>query len=371
MISSSIFYIRSIVVIALALLTTYACNTADEALTEHPLAKLEGVTGQWTWVDIDEMTCRDGSSTGIIVRFGESSSKWVIYLMGGGACFTPSTCSGNPSSFGPADFQQNVSSGYYDGGILNITREENPVKDWNFLFVPYCTGDVHSGSNNNSYGLGLAEPQQFVGHENMRFLMKWLKPYFDARNTDEILLAGISAGGFGTHLTYYALKEQFADVQTHVINDSGPLFGNDDIFPACLQLGFQLIYDIPLPGGFLFCCQPSYGLADIYTLSARNYPEDNFGLSSFWEDDINRFFYAAGQNTCSGGEVRGSLYRESLEYLRDDILIPSGKYSTFFVEGDGHTFIQTNSRFYEIEAGGKRYYEWIADVMSGNVQHLE
>ena len=96
-----------------------------------------------------------------------------------------------------------------------------------------------------------------------------------------------------------------------------------------------------------------------------------FGLSSYFEDTINRFFYAAGQNTCSGGEIRGAQYRESLEFLRDEILIPSGKYSTFFAEGDRHTFIQSDSRFYEIEAGGKRYYEWIADVMSGSVQHLE
>jgi len=130
----------------------------------------------------------------------------------------------------------------------------------------------------------------------------------------------------------------------------------------CIE-GFQFIYDIPLPSGFIFCCQPSYGLPDIYTLSSRLYPEDNFGLSSFTEDDINRFFYAAGQNTCTGGEIPGSQYKEGLEFLRDEVLVPTGEYSTFFIEGDAHTFIQTDARFYEIEAGGKMYYEWIADVI--------
>ncbi len=32
-------------------------------------------------------------------------------------------------------------------GRLDRTNPHNPVRDWSMLFVPYCTGDVDSGSN--------------------------------------------------------------------------------------------------------------------------------------------------------------------------------------------------------------------------------
>jgi hypothetical protein len=32
-------------------------------------------------------------------------------------------------------------------GLLDQTNPQNPVRDWSMLFVPYCTDDVHSGSN--------------------------------------------------------------------------------------------------------------------------------------------------------------------------------------------------------------------------------
>ena len=31
--------------------------------------------------------------------------------------------------------------------LLDRTNPQNPVRDRSMLFVPYCTGDVHSGSN--------------------------------------------------------------------------------------------------------------------------------------------------------------------------------------------------------------------------------
>jgi hypothetical protein len=32
-------------------------------------------------------------------------------------------------------------------GLLDRANPQNPVRDWSLLFVPYCTGDVHSASN--------------------------------------------------------------------------------------------------------------------------------------------------------------------------------------------------------------------------------
>jgi hypothetical protein len=32
-------------------------------------------------------------------------------------------------------------------GLLDRNNPKNPVHDWSMVFVPYCKGDVHSGSN--------------------------------------------------------------------------------------------------------------------------------------------------------------------------------------------------------------------------------
>lgn len=31
-------------------------------------------------------------------------------------------------------------------GVFDLANPRNPVADWSFVYVPYCTGDIHSGS---------------------------------------------------------------------------------------------------------------------------------------------------------------------------------------------------------------------------------
>ncbi len=93
------------------------------------------------------MICRDSSATGVVIRLGDRKSKWVIFLQGGGACFVPENCASNASSYTEENLNNAIAShGFMYRGILNYEMPENIVKDWNVIFVPYCTGDVHSGN---------------------------------------------------------------------------------------------------------------------------------------------------------------------------------------------------------------------------------
>jgi hypothetical protein len=336
----------------------------------HPLQANETAIGEWKWMDVDGMICRDSSATGIGVRLGTNSKKWMIYLQGGGACFTPETCATNLSNYGADNFISSSNAGYYNRGIMNNEKEENPIKDWNVVYVPYCTGDVHSGNLENGFPLGGTEPQQFVGNRNIRLLLEYLKPYMEKNEVDEIMITGISAGGFGTHITYFETKKLFPNVKTHVINDSGPLVSDPQILTFCMGIGIQLMYNLAVPPGFIFCCEPTYGLADIYTLSARNSANDNFGLISYTEDNTIRYFFAAGQNTCTGGEISGEDFKNGLIHLRENVLKPTEKWSTYFVSGTGHTFLYTDAGFYNTIAEEKLLYNWIREVMNGEVQHI-
>ena len=109
----------------------------------------------WTWVDFADAKCRSGSAAGVSVNLNPSSKRVMIYLEGGGACFDSQTCGANPDSVG----SQNPGA----SGVFDRTRSENPVADWNYVYVPYCTGDVHMGAKKDGQIEGVSGTQQFVG----------------------------------------------------------------------------------------------------------------------------------------------------------------------------------------------------------------
>ena len=108
-------------------------------------APVTATAGQWTWVDEPKALCRDGSATGFGVRLNPNSDKLLIYFQGGGACFNSATCGANPANFNSGTFALAVLAGGQQG-IFNASDSANPFRDWNAVFIPYCTGDVHAGA---------------------------------------------------------------------------------------------------------------------------------------------------------------------------------------------------------------------------------
>ena len=116
--------------------------------------------------------------------------------------------------------------------LINRESDQNQFKDWNLVFVPYATGDVHSGTNSavNVPNDG-PKNQNMVGFNNFTLVLKDLKNYFDANgNITEIVFMGSSAGGYGV----LSNTSQFADIlakniPTTVIMDASPVFMDKNI----------------------------------------------------------------------------------------------------------------------------------------------
>lgn len=68
----------------------------------------------------------------------------MLFLDGGGGCFSPDTCLDTP--FSPASIAA-ASHDPGNAGIFDRQNSENAVRDWSFVYVPYCTGDVFLGHN--------------------------------------------------------------------------------------------------------------------------------------------------------------------------------------------------------------------------------
>src|SRR4029079_15086682 len=139
-------------------------ESAAQAVNTGPPVTVD----DWTWIPFTDSKCRDGSPTGIGVRLHPGSNTLVIWLNGGGACFSGASCLVNPRSFGLTDFQDTVRviasrKGHLKQGIFERTSASNPVRDWNQVYIPYCTGDLHAGHAPNKSVPGVIGLQQFVG----------------------------------------------------------------------------------------------------------------------------------------------------------------------------------------------------------------
>src|SRR5438094_1613777 len=139
--------------------------------------------------------CARGTPYSFWARRG-TVNKLVVYYQGGGACFSNLTCSPVVHAFkdtaGPGD-----NPSQYTEGIANVNNPNNPFRDWNAVFVSYCTGDIHWGDATVTYLAPPAPPLTIHhrGAENARVVEKWAREHFV--NPDEVFVTGSSAGAYG------------------------------------------------------------------------------------------------------------------------------------------------------------------------------
>lgn len=355
------------------LLLLIGCKTNPvEVPFDHPFLAIENDLNSKHWIDIEGMICRDGSPTGIGYHVG-NPKKLAIYINGGGACFNEPTCASNPKSFNSADWES-LSAEYDDDGIFNVNNPKNPLRDFSFVFVPYCTGDVHSGTRTAGFADGVADTQRYVGSLNFIKTMDYIEPYFDYKGVEEVVLFGMSAGGYGVYVNFLDLFKRFPKAKFTVINDSGPLFSDATAFPICIQVGFSFIFGLPIPEDMVECCgQPSIGLANVFEYSSKKFPNANFGFISSKRDNVSRYFLSFGYNNCMGApgyQLPGDVFENALINLREDILKPKTTWSTYYINGTTHTMLADNSIFYERNTSGMYLYEWVDKLMKGERMHV-
>jgi hypothetical protein len=318
---------------------------------------IPGLTaGVWTWVPFTQALCRDGSSTGIGVNPG-TSDHLMIFVEGGGACFNSATCGENPSSFGEAAFDSRVASTFdevsVNTGILDRTNAANPVKDWSFVYVPYCTGDFHAGNTVTTVpGVG-GPPQHFVGYVNVGLYLDRLVPTF--HSATQVLLAGLSAGGFGAALNYGRVAAAFGATPVTLLDDSGP-FMQDPYFATCLQDDIRTLWDLDrtvLRDCEGDCATPGSFYFDAVKHAAKAYPNAGIGLADSTDDSLIIDGWAT--NACTGtAALTGATFTAGLLDIRAQLASQSN-FGAFIFPGTQHTTIQSAAFYTRVsgsQAGG-------------------
>jgi len=143
-----------------------------------------------------------------------SVNKLVMYYEGGGACWDPTTC-GGPTCDSAADQSDNPNNGA--PGFADATNPNNPFRDWNVVFVSYCSCDIHFGENDKQYTSSLLIHHR--GYDNAKIAEKWAREHF--LNPEVVFVTGSSAGAYGAWFHAPLLHSVWPASQFHVLADAG------------------------------------------------------------------------------------------------------------------------------------------------------
>jgi hypothetical protein len=315
----------------------------------------------WTWIDMPETQCRDGSTSGIAVSLNPASTNLMIYLEGGGACYDALSCAISPAN--DAAFRAEKKD-----GVFARANPENPVGDWNWVYVPYCTGDTHAGDNPNAMIPGLEGVHQFVGYANIKKILNRVVPTFP--NPTNLLLTGISAGGFGAAQNALLVQSAFPNVKIKLIDDSGPPLSTA-VIPECLQNKWRTLW--ALDKTYLADCgEACADLGDDFVqplalAMANTFSDRPAGLIEATRDGVISRFFGAGLNGCTGtallNQVPPDLFAADLAKFVG-LLKPYPMFGTWTPEGERHTWIAARD-FYTVNINGKRLVDWVRDIIDG------
>ncbi|MCX2978719.1 pectin acetylesterase-family hydrolase [Candidatus Marimicrobium litorale] len=268
----------------------------------------------------DGPLCLDGSEYRM-GTFNQGSDELVIFLQGGGACWS-TLCSATESA----------ESGIPQVGILDPAREDNPVKSWNQVYLPYCDGGLHASDADNDYdGDGTPETRQ-RGLHNLSASLDVAVNAFPSPS--RILLTGASAGAYGTTFALPLVRHLYPDVPIELVNDSGVGIGipDDQSYLMLLMSDWNQSAFIPEDCSGLPCLGEDGHLSDyqswqldVDTLTRRSY------LSSKQDSVIALGFLQIG-----GPAHEAALIPE----LADMEVRHPDRVRSWVVDGSTHTYVQ-------------------------------
>lgn len=343
-------------------------GTADDTTEPPPPSPYDGEPlpvepdGTWQWFDIEGMRCADGRQSGVGVRAVEGSTRLAVYFKGGGACFNQSSCS-LTAPLMLTGFEAIEANPY---GILDFDAPDNPLADYNVVYVPYCTGDIHGGSREQGTVEGVAEPWDFVGYGNVLAALDRLGPTF--ADVEQLLVVGTSAGGIGSLVNFPNIVAGWPEAEAFLLDDSGMIF-RDEYLAPCLQQQMRSTWGLgaALPDDCPTCeTDDGGGMAQYYAYLAERYPQAHFGLIASSRDQIVRIFFGYGLDSCQPPpglpDLGEDVLSDAVEDLRSNVL--RGSFATYVVDSDAHTWIATSS-FYDVESGGVALRAWLDDFLAG------
>ena len=279
----------------------------------------------WTVVPVPDAHCANGTSTGLAVNLTNRSKRVLILLAGGGACWEASACAlGTATHISDTMGEAAVLGEARHANLATVFNRDdvnNPFRDASFVYIPYCTGDLHGGTQVTTYDWFGPRRIEHVGARNMDAYLRRLQPTFP--DATRVILAGISAGGYGATLHGWRVQKAFPWAPVDVLNDSGLMV---DVAGDGRYGTMQQRWKLDFPPG---CTECSSGLAAVLTRSAELLtPPRRYAMLGYLRDSTIGLYFG----------LQGDVIESRLLNVRSSA---ASNVKTFYLAGDQHVLLTT------------------------------
>lgn len=294
--------------------------------------------------------CADGSEFSFWSRT-TNPDKVVLFFMGGGACFSPETCSFTDGTY---TVQAGGSPGDTATGIFDFDNPDNPFRDYSFVFVPYCTGDIHIGNAVHDYGDGLTV--NHVGFVNATAGLDYVVENFP--DASEVFVTGSSAGGVPAPLFGGLVSDELPDANVTVLADaSGAYPDNPPVNEAIGTIWgtFENVPDWPENEGL----EPSdWSIPGLFVQAGLHDPDIRFARYDSAYDEVQEQFSSLA------GLEDGDL-KTIIENNEDGIEAAGVPVASYISPGTVHTILGDDA-LYTLEVEGISFLDWLTDYAGGD-----
>jgi len=308
--------------------------------------------------------CMQGDEYRYFAKRG-SVNKLVMYYQGGGACWNNLTC-GIPTCRTEAPDDLGLDS----GGFGDFTDEQNPFRDWNVVFVSYCTCDIHFGDASVEYPGQEPLTVEHRGYHNSKVAEKFAREHF--LNPEVVFVTGSSAGAYGAWFNAPLLHDVWPASQMHVLADAG----NGVITTDFLQNEFNnwnFVTNLPDIPGVLESITEGNGMPGYTEAVASYFPDTNWahystmfdgssgGQTGFYNimlNDGNPLAAFTWWNaTCAFGQ---NALAQSEEIFAT---VPSN-YRYYFGTGSRHTMWGSDKVYTDTTGGVPTVLDWVHAMLA-------
>lgn len=243
----------------------------------------------WEKIEIPGTVCGNGSQYKFFMnRPATKTDNVLVVFEPGGACWDYDSCAGK-TSLGASN-TNGISDGHMSAWqipfpFLNRDDENNPLRDYNLVYMPYCTGDVHVGDTVKTYVDPSGQEPDLVfhhhGYRNMLAASDYMAETFP--HVGKLVVYGCSAGGVGSISSHYFVRKALAPERAYLLDDSGPVFPGS-VHSQPLYGTIRAAWDLDA----VFATLPfTYDPNDLGALALRlsdELPDDRLGVTYFLRD---------------------------------------------------------------------------------------
>jgi hypothetical protein len=299
-----------------------AAETCSATSTAAPIV---APNEQWTWVPLDGMKCADGTSTGIGVNLTNRSDQVLVFFQGGGACWDAWTCfvlktaAHIEGGYGASTFQSELAT-LSQSYLFQRDALNNPLRDISWIYVPYCTGDLHDGDRVATYDVFGPRTVHHVGSHNADVVLSRVAATRPESNP--VWMMGLSAGGYGVGFNIAKARATWPCSNIRALADCSPSVPIEWQRYGSMKQEWSMKFPLACTD-----CATNLGALPA-ALRAEARPGDRYGLLAYTHDQVISIVLGVEAET-----LRNQTLAEQTA------MAGSSSQAAFVLEGDTHVML--------------------------------